>query len=89
MEVKGKLDNGFSYTVDNSVLDDMEMVDALADAMSTNPLSISLVVKKLLGEDQRKALYDTVRREDGTVPVEEVTNSVVAIFEQMGDQGKN
>lgn len=89
MEVKGKLDNGFAYTVDNSVLDDMEMVDALADAMSTNPLAISMVVKKLLGDDQRKALYDTVRREDGTVPVEEVTNSVVAIFEQMGDQGKN
>lgn len=89
MEVKGKLDNGFAYTVDNSVLDDMEMVDALADAMSTNPLAISMVVKKLLGDDQRKVLYDTVRREDGTVPVEEVTNSVVAIFEQMGDQGKN
>lgn len=89
MKVKGKLKNGFEYEVDDSVTDDMEMVDALAEAQGSNPLAISEVVIKLLGKEQRKALYDAVRREDGTVPVEEVSNSVVKIFEAIGDSGKN
>ena len=89
MKASGKLKNGFEYEVDDSVCDDMEMVDALAEAQSTNPLAISTVIQKLLGEDQKKVLYDLVRRKDGTVPIEEVTNSVVEIFEQMGVAGKN
>lgn len=89
MKASGKLNNGFEYEVDDAVLDDMEMVDALAEAQSTNPLAISSVVKKLLGDEQKKTLYDLVRREDGTVPIEEVTNTVVEIFEQLGDAGKN
>ena len=89
MKASGKLNNGFEYEVDDAVLDDMEMVDALAEAQSTNPRAISSVVKKLLGDEQKKTLYDLVRREDGTVPIEEVTNTVVEIFEQLGDAGKN
>lgn len=89
MEAKGKLKNGFEFTVDDKCCDDMEMVDALAEAQSTNPLAISVVIHKLLGDEQKKVLYDLVRRPDGTVPIEEVTNSVVEIFEQMGNPGKN
>ena len=89
MKASGKLKNGFEYEVDDKILDDMEMVDALAEAQSTNPLAISTVIQKLLGDDQKKVLYDLVRRKDGTVPIEAVTNSVVEIFEQMGVSGKN
>lgn len=89
MKVKGKLENGFKYEVDDSVADDMEMVDALAEAQDSNPLAISTVVLKLLGPEQRKALYDSVRRKDGTVPVEEVSDAVLKIFESIGDAGKN
>ncbi len=89
MKASGKLKNGFEYEVDDAVTDDMEMVDALAEAQSTNPLAISTVIKKLLGDEQKKVLYDLVRREDGTVPIEDVTNSVIEIFEQMGASGKN
>jgi hypothetical protein len=89
MKVKGKLKNGFAYEVDDSVTDDMEMVDALSEAQSTNPLAISIVVDKLLGKEQKKALYDAVRREDKTVPIEEVTTAVIEIFQQMGESGKN
>ena len=82
--MKGKLKSGFDFEVDDEVCDDMEMVDALAEAQSTNPLAISIVVHKLLGDEQKKALYDQLRRPNGTVPVEEVTKSVVEIFELMG-----
>ena len=89
MKVTGKLENGFEYEVDDAVLDDMEMVDALSEAQSTNPLALSTVINKLLGNEQKKALYDAVRREDGTVPIEDITQSVVAIFQSIGDEGKN
>lgn len=89
MKVTGKLENGFEYEVDDAVLDDMEMVDALSEAQSTNPLALSTVINKLLGNEQKKALYDAVRREDGTVPIEDITQSVVTIFQSIGDEGKN
>lgn len=89
MKVTGKLENGFEYEVDDAVLDDMEMVDALSEAQSTNPLALSTVINKLLGNEQKKALYDAVRREDGTVPIEDITQSIVTIFQSIGDEGKN
>ena len=85
---KGKLENGFEYEVDENVLDDMELVDALAEA-EENPLKISIVSKKVLGDDQRKKLYDHLRRKDGTVPVEDAAQAVVDILMDMGDDGKN
>ena len=89
MKVTGKLENGFEYEIDDAVLDDMEMVDALSEAQSTNPLALSTVINKLLGDEQKKALYDAVRREDGTVPIEDITQSIVTIFQSIGDEGKN
>ena len=89
MKVTGKLENGFEYEIDDAVLDDMEMVDALSEAQSTNPLALSTVISKLLGDEQKKALYDAVRREDGTVPIEDITQSIVTIFQSIGDEGKN
>lgn len=89
MKVTGKLENGFEYEIDDAVLDDMEMVDALSEAQSTNPLALSTVINKLLGNEQKKALYDAVRREDGTVPIEDITQSIVTIFQSIGDEGKN
>lgn len=85
---KGKLENGFEYEVDEKLLDDMELLDALAEA-EENPLKISVVSKKVLGTEQRKRLYDHIRREDGTVPVEEASQAIVDILESMGEEGKN
>ena len=85
---KGKLNNGFEYEVDENVLDDMELLDALAEA-EENPLKISVVSRKVLGTEQRKRLYDHLRREDGTVPVEDASQAIIDILEDMGDEGKN
>ena len=85
---KGKLENGFEYEVDEKLLDDMELLDALAEA-EENPLKISVVSRKVLGTEQRKRLYDHIRREDGTVPVEEASQAIVDILESMGEEGKN
>ena len=85
---EGKLKNGFKYKVDENLLDDMEMLDALAEA-EENPLKISFVSKRLLGETQRKELYNHLRKEDGKVPVEETVQAIADILTSLGEDGKN
>lgn len=81
--------SGFKCKVDDKVLDDMELVDAMAAAQGDDPLQISVVVDKILGPDIKKKLYDHVRAKDGRVPLEAATDEVVEIFEVLGDDGKN
>ena len=86
--MKGKLKNGFSFDVDENALDNMELIDAMAEAQEENPAMFSKAVLLLLGKDQRKKLYDHIRDDNGRVSVEAVTNSFVEIFEALGEQGK-
>ena len=85
---KGKLENGFEYEVNEDVLDDMELLDAMAEA-EEDPLKISVISKKVLGTGQRKRLYDHLRRQDGTVPVEDASQAIVDILMDLGEDGKN
>ena len=87
--MKGKLKNGFSFDVDENALDNMELIDAMAEAQEENPAMFSKAVLLLLGKDQRKKLYDHIRDDNGRVSVEAVANSFVEIFEALGEQGKN
>ena len=86
---KGQLSNGFKYEIDETKMDDMEFLDALAEARDEDPVSVSIVIKKLLGKEQRKAFYDHIREEDGRVPVQKTMEALNEMFDQMGDEGKN
>lgn len=86
---KGQLSNGFKYEIDETKMDDMEFLDALAEARDEDPVSVSIVIKKLLGKEQRKAFYDHIREEDGRVPVQKTMDALNEMFDQMGDEGKN
>lgn len=88
-EIKGKTSTGFEFTVDQDVMDDMELIDAISDTMDNNPISFSVVCTKLLGKDQKKLLYDHLRNESGRVTVEAVSNEIADIFKALGDEGKN
>lgn len=78
--MKGELKSGFEFEVADDVCDNMELLDAVVDA-DENPLAVSKIVKLLLGEDQRRALYDHLRDESGRVPVLAVSNAVAEIFQ--------
>lgn len=86
---KGKTESGFKYEIDEKVLDDMELIDAMAASQGEDPTQISTVVYKIFGADQRKRLYDHLRTEDGRVPVTDVANIITEIIESIGDDGKN
>lgn len=88
MTIKGKTSSGFEFEIDSMVMDDMELVDALADTMNDNPLSFSIVCTKLFGVEQKKRLYNHLRK-DGRVPLEAISNEIADVFKAMGEDGKN
>lgn len=86
--ITGVTKSGFHFRVDENAMNDMELVDILADNTMDDSFRMSHVLRKLLPEEQRKALYDHVRV-DGRVPVDAVVNAVEDIFTAMGQAGKN
>lgn len=88
MMIRGKLESGFEYEVAEEVRDNMELLDAIVEA-DENPLAVSKVVKLLLGENQRRKLYDHLRTDKGNVPILAVSNAVAEIFRGSGQTVKN
>lgn len=86
---QGRLENGFEFTIDEEVMDDMELVDAMAEAEESDPLKFSTVVLKVLGKEQRNRLYDYLRDENGKVPIMAVANAITEILKSAGEDGKN
>lgn len=86
--INGKTKTGFQFSVDENCMNDMELVDILADDSVDESFRMSALVKKLLPGDQRKALYNHVRV-NGRVPVDAVIAEIEDIFDSMGNPGKN
>lgn len=83
------LENGLELDVNESALNNMELFDALAEMTEGDALALSRVVRLMLGNDNRKKLYDYIRKEDGTVPLEQVDKCITEILNHLGEQGKN
>ena len=86
--VTGTTSSGLSFSLDEKVLDNMELVDTLAQMQEGDPLAVSAVVRMVLG-DQRRALYDHLRTADGRVPASAVSEEIRQIFDAFGKAGKN
>lgn len=86
--ISGKTKSGFEYTLEENVMDNMELVDVLADESDDISIRVSRIVKLVLPAEQRKQLYDHHRTQDGRVPVEAVYADISEIFASFG-QGKN
>lgn len=84
--MKVKLSNGFECEVDENILDNMELIDAIAGA-DDDVTNVSALVKMVFG-DNKKALYDSLR-EDGRVSVTAIVGAIKEVFEAVGEQGKN
>lgn len=82
--MKGKTSTGFEFDIEDERLDDMELVDIMTE-IDENPLLMPKLCKMLLGEEQKKRLYDHLRSEDGRVPIEATTNAIQEIFNSPGD----
>lgn len=83
---------GFEIEVDETVLNDMEVVDAIAMCDSENEFEkvkgVSILSTKIFGKDKKK-VYDHVRTEDGRVPTDAIEKEILDIFDAIGKAGKN
>ena len=87
--ITGKTQSGFKFSIGKERLDNMERLDALADVDAGNVAAISRAAALLLGDEQKKALYEHIRGESGNVPIEAFTNEIADIMKESGNQGKN
>ena len=85
--IKGTLECGFEYEIDESVYEDMEFLDALSE-MTENGLKFSTVVKMLFGEEQRNKLYKQLKS-SGIKPTIEVIGDIVYEIITATDERKN
>lgn len=82
------LENGLKIQIDENAMDDMELLDLLAQLDDGNGYAIPRVVEHLLGKEQKKALYDSVRV-NGRAPVTKVVEAMKEILNKLGETGKN
>lgn len=86
--VKGKTESGFEFKIEEAQLDDMEFMEALSDVQD-DPLVFPKVCRMLLGEEQKKKLYDHLRDENGKVPIAAVNEAITEIMTVSGEKLKN
>lgn len=88
--VKGTTKSGLKFSVDPDVINDMEFIELAASA-GENGLALPRLIEWVLGEKQKKALYDHVRNAKGRVLVSDIKPEFDQILEAINkhNQTKN
>ena len=86
--IKGKTKSGFEFEISKDVVNDYELVENLAE-LEDNPLILAKVIKQILGADQTEKLKNHVRNEKGIVPTDKMTQEIIEIFKNSGEETKN
>ena len=79
----GKTTTGFEFTIEDSALDDWELLEALADIDDGKTQKIGTAVKLLLGKEQADALKDHCRNDEGRVPAFSNDTATTEIYTAM------
>jgi len=78
--IKITMGDGFKIQLDENVFDDFELVELYAK-VAKNPIWIGDLAEKLLGAEQKKALIEHLRDENGKVHTTAVMNALKEIEE--------
>lgn len=76
--ITGQTKSGFHYYIDENILQDYELLEAIAET-EKNPIFITKVVRMLLGDDIDR-LKEHVRDENGHVSIEKMNVEITEIF---------
>lgn len=87
--IKGRTKTGFEFEYDEKKLNNMEWIDALADADDGDVKALRDTFRMILDKDTLKKLYDHVRTEDGRVPLDSLSNELKDIVAASEGAGKN
>lgn len=86
--ITAKTNDGFEIELDEDVLDDQELMDALTGIQDGDILNVSRLTLRLLGKEGRKKLYDHLRTPEGRVPVAKVSEALGELMNSF-TAGKN
>ena len=81
--------SGFCCEIDPEELNNMELVDALAEVQNGNSLAYPTVCLLILGKETRTRLYNHLRNEAGRVPPADVDRELTEIMNALGQPAKN
>lgn len=85
----GTTSTGFAWQIEEDALDDMELLDALAEIDRGKLDAVSAACLHLLGKDQRARLYEHRRDERGRVRISDVSAELGEILAGMRDGPKS
>lgn len=86
--LQGTTTTGFAFELEEEVLDDYELLEALRSLDKGDGQCVIDVVDRLLGEKQKEKLKDHIRNEKGRVSVKRLMDEVAEIFHAC-NAGKN
>lgn len=84
--IKGKTRHGFEFEFDKANID-MECIDLMGE-LEDNPALLGKILKIILGSEQKKRLYDSLRDENKHVSPEKVAEAFIDIM-QSNSESKN
>lgn len=82
--IKGKTKSGFSYQIEESRLNNYELLETIGE-LEDNPMVISKMVVMLLGKEQTANLKNHLRDENGMVPTDKMTDEITEIFQSQAE----
>ena len=86
--MKGKTTSGFEYELDESALDDYELLEDLCELDEGNISKTISVLNRILGKEQKDRLKEHLRTENGRVPASKMMFEIGEIFNSV-KEGKN
>ena len=86
--IPAKTADGFEIELDENVLDDAELLDALGGMEDGDVFDMGRLAQRLLGNAGRKKLYDHLRTPEGRVPVAAVATALGELLNSF-PAGKN
>lgn len=83
--VKGKTTSGFAFEVDEDVLNDVEFLETLTQVQKGDVGESFTLIAKILGAEQKKALYDHARNKKGFVPADKISEEIADILAALSE----
>lgn len=86
--MKGTTSSGFEYNLDETALDDYELLEDLCELDNGNTARTISALNRLLGTEQKDQLKEHLREENGRVPASKMMIEMGEIFNSVKG-GKN
>ena len=78
--IKGKTASGFAFSISDDARDDMELLENLTKLAKGDFDDLSETIVMLLGEQQKKKLYEHCRQKSGRVSATRVFAEIESIL---------